>query len=140
MPPRPNTPVIHPRWEEHHRPVADGTHTATITFKRPSGPPVFDDTTGTTTQPTATVFSGPCRIQELGRGDQITIAAGQRITDRRYQVSLSITASDLQLDDIGTVDTANDPSLPGRPLRVIDVQRGSLTFERNLICIDDLED
>lgn len=138
--PRPGSRVIPSGWEQHHRPIAEGTHTATITFKRPSGAATFNAATGTKTQPTITVYSGPCRIQEIGRGDQVAMAVGQRITVRRYMVSLTITAASLRLDDVGTVDTASDPSLPGRPLRITDVQRGSLTFERNLICVDDLED
>jgi hypothetical protein len=136
--PRPGSRVIAAGWEAHHRPVAESTFTAIITFKRPDGAPVFDPDTGTTTQPTVTVYSGPCRIQELQR-EHTTIDPAQRITIRRYQVSLTIQATGLRLDDVGTVDAANDPSLIGRGLRVIDVQRGSLTFQRDLIVTDNLE-
>lgn len=137
--PRPGSRVIPSGWEARHRPVAEGTHTATITFRRPAAAPVFDPATGTTTRPTVTVYTGPCRIQELPREHVVTDPA-QRITIRRYMVSVPIAATNLRVDDVGTVDTANDASLPGRPLRVTDVLRGSLTFERNLTCIDNLED
>jgi hypothetical protein len=136
--PRPGSRVIPGGWEAHHRPVAEATFTAAITFKRPNGAPVFDSTKGETTQPTVTIYSGSCRIQELPR-EHTTIAAAERITWRRYRVSLTIAATGLRLDDVGTVDAANDPSLIGRGLRVIDVERGSLTFQRDLTCTDDLE-
>jgi hypothetical protein len=46
---------------------------------------------------------------------------------------------DLQIDDVGTVDTANDPTLVGRELRVTDIQRGSLLFQRDVVATDNLE-
>lgn len=133
--PYPGSRVIPAGWEARHRPVLATTRTATITFKRLSGTPVFDPETGTTTQPTVTVYSGTCRIQALT--DERTVEAGaQNISLRRYRVSLEVEASDIQVDDVGTVDTAGDPSLAGRPLRVISVERGSLLFERDLIVTD----
>jgi hypothetical protein len=136
--PRPGSRVIPAGWEARHRPVAEGTFTATITFRRPSGAAAFDPATGTGTRPATVIYSGPCRIQELPR-EHTTIAAAERITWRRYRVSLTIQATGLRLDDVGTVDTATDPSLVGRGLRVIDVERGSLTFQRDLTCTDNLE-
>lgn len=131
--------VIPAGWEAYHRPVLDTTRTATITFRRFSGPPVHDPDTGSTDRPKAVVFSGTCRIQ-----DHVTNAAGafvagaERITVHAYQVSLDVEA-DLQIDDVGTVDACNDPTLTGRELRAVDLQRGSLLFERTVICVDNLE-
>lgn len=137
--PFPGSRVIHPRWEAHHRPVLETTWTATITFKRASGPPVHDPETGSTSQPTTTVYSGPCRIQEHQISAHEADAAAQRITTHAYQVSGPVEMN-LELDDVGTVDASNDPTLVGRPLRVTDIQRGSLLFQRDVTCIDDLED
>lgn len=137
--PLPGSRVIPAGWEAYHRPVLETTRTATITFRRFSGPPVHDPETGSTSRPTVVVFSGTCRIQ-----DHVTNAAGafvagaERITVHAYQVSLPVEA-DLELDDVGTVDASNDPTLTGRELRVIDIQRGSLLFERDVICTDNLE-
>lgn len=135
---RPGSRVIPAGWEEHHRPVLATTRTATITFRRISGPPVHDPATGSTDQPRAVVFSGPCRIQEHQLNVHSTVAGAELITTHTYHVSLSVEA-DLRQNDIGTVDASDDPTFVGRELRVNDIQRGSLLFQRDVICIDDLE-
>jgi len=134
--PFPNSRVIPAGWEAHHRPVLATTRTATITFTRLSGTPVFDPVTGSTSQPKTTVYSGLFRIQE----QQVTVtdAAAERITTHAYQVS-GAAEVDLKIDDVGTVDASNDPTLVGRKLRVTDIQRGSLLFERTFTCTDNLE-
>jgi hypothetical protein len=136
--PFPGSKVIQPGWEAHHRPVIATTWTATVTFRRFSGPPVFDPDTGSTSRPKVVVYSGTFRIQE----DQVTAhqadAAAQKITTHNYQLSGAVEV-DLQIDDVGTVDASNDPTLVGRELRVTDVQRGSLLFERTLSATDNLE-
>ncbi|HEY3559658.1 MAG TPA: DUF6093 family protein [Kribbella sp.] len=131
--------VIPAGWEAHHRPVLETTWTATITFRRHTGEPTFDPATGSTSRASVIVYSGPCRIQDHETNAAgATVAAGERITSHTYRVSLPVEA-DLALDDIGTVDTANDPTLPGRELLVTDVQRGSLLFQRDLLAVDNLE-
>lgn len=129
--------VIHQDWEAHHRPVLETTRTATITFRRASGAKVFDPATGTTTQPNTVVFSGSCRIQDHQINSHTAVAGAEVITTHAYQVSLDV-AADLQKNDVGTVDACADPTFVGRELRVDDLQRGSLLFERTAICIDDL--
>ena len=65
-------------------------------------------------------------------------AAAQQITTHAYQLSAAVEV-DLQINDVGTVDDCNDPTLTGRELRVTDIQRGALLFERTFMCSDDLE-
>jgi hypothetical protein len=79
------------------------------------------------------------RIQhkEIGTASA-TVAAGEKVTAHRYQVSGPVEM-DLLNGDVGTVDDCNDPTLTSRELRVIDLQRGSLLFQRDVICIDNLE-
>lgn len=130
--------VIHRDWEAHHRPVLETTWTATVTFRRFSGPPVFDPETGSTSRPKSVVYSGPCRIQHhetTSAGS--TVAGAEKITSHDYQVSGPVEM-DLKVDDVGTVDTCNDPTLVGRELTVTDIQRGSLLFQRDVICTDNL--
>lgn len=130
--------VIPVGWEAHHRPVLETTWTATITFRRFVGEPMFNPATGSTTRASLVVYSGPCRIQHhetTSAGS--TVAAGQEITSHDYQVSGPVEM-DLKVDDVGTVDAANDPTFIGRGLRVIDIQRGSLLFQRDVICTDNL--
>lgn len=137
--PFPGSRVVPPGWEEHHRPVLATTWTATITFRRFSGPPAFDPVTGSTSRPKTVVYSGPVRLQhhEVGTAGS-TVAGAEQITTHRYQVSGPVEM-DLEKDDVGTVDTANDPTMVGRELLVLDIQRGSLLFERDVICTENLE-
>ena len=85
------------------------------------------------------MFTGEVRLQhkEIGTASS-TVAAGEKVTAHRYQVSGPVEM-DLLTDDVGTVDDCNDPTMVGRELRVVDLQRGSLLFERTVICIDNLE-
>jgi hypothetical protein len=137
--PRPGTRVIPVDWEAHHRPVLTDTRTAKVTFRRFSGPPVHDPATGSTSRPTAVVYSGMFRIQEHQVSAHETDAAAQQITTHAYQLSGAVEV-DLQINDLGTVDESNDPTLVGRKLLVTDIQRGSLLFERTLTCTDNLEE
>lgn len=125
-------------WEAHHRPVLESTRTAKVTFRRFSGPPVHDPVTGSTSRPKTVVYSGWFRIQEHQVSAHDTDAAAQRITTHAYQLSGAVDV-DLVIDDVGTVDDCNDPTLTGRELRVTDIQRGSLLFERTFTCVDNLE-
>ena len=136
--PFPGSRVVPAGWEEHHRPVLATTWTATITFRRFSGPPVHDPVTGSTSRPKTIVYTGPCRIQEHQVSANSTVAGAELITTHAYQVSLAVEA-DLRQNDMATVDACNDPTMVGRELRVDDIQRGSLLFERDVIVIDDLE-
>lgn len=136
--PRPNSRVIHPDWEARHRPVLATTRTATVTFRRFSGPPVHDPETGSTGRPKAIVYTGEFRIQEDQVTASVTDAAAQQITTHRYQLSGEVEVA-LEIGDVGTVTATNDPTLVGRELRVTDIERGSLLFERTFICTDNLE-
>jgi Family of unknown function (DUF6093) len=136
--PLPGSRVIPAGWQAHHRPVLATTRTATITFVRFSGPPVHDPATGSTSRPTTVVYSGEFRVQEHQVSAHETDAAAQQITTHAYQVSGAVEV-DLRINDVGTVDASDDPSLVGRRLLVTDIQRGSLLFERTFTCTDDLE-
>lgn len=131
--------VIPDGWEARHRPVLETTWTATITFRRYTGASTHDPVTGSTSRDSTVVYAGPCRIQHhetTSAGS--TIAAAEKVTTHDYQVSGPV-GMDLQRDDFGTVDTANDPTLAGRQLIVTDIQRGSLLFQRDVMCTDNLE-
>jgi hypothetical protein len=131
--------VIPADWEAHHRPVLETTWTATITFRRFTGTSTHDPNTGSTSRDSIVVYSGPVRIQHHETTSAGSVIAGaQKVTIHDYQVSGPVEM-DLQRDDFGTVDTCNDPTFIGRELTVTDVQRGSLLFQRDVICTDDLQ-
>ena len=130
--------VIPSGWEAHHRPVLETTRSATVTFRRFSGPPVHDPDTGSTSRPKVVVFSGKVRLQHhetTSAGS--TVAAGEKVTSHDYQVSGPVEMA-LKVDDVGTVDACDDATFVGRVLIVTDIQRGSYLFERTVICTDNL--
>ena len=81
-----------------------------------------------------------CRVQELSL-PQVQETGQQRVSSRDYRVSLPITALAVLVDDVLEVlggDDTLDASLVDRPLVITDIQRGSLTWQRDVICIDNL--
>jgi hypothetical protein len=134
--PRPGSHVIHPDWETHHAPVAEGTQTASCVIRGRAGTPVFDPNTGLSTSPVGAVhYTGMCRIQRLD--DQPATQAEDRVVIRQYLVTIARDAAAVVVGDIGTVIESNDPLLT--TFKVERVLRGTLRFERDLYCtaIDD---
>lgn len=144
--PLPGTRVIHPRWAEHHRPVAEGGMTATVSLRLPGATATgaFDDDTGNTpTAPHAPYHTGPARIQAMSTRAQEALAAEQQVTTLAYLVSVEWDAATGEQDvaakhlvHVDAVDANGDPTLVGRDLVVQEVVHGSLVFERDLICTD----
>lgn len=137
--PIPGSSPIHPRFVEHHRPVATGTMTADVVITRPgAGAGTFDPVTRKTTPPAATTtYTGPARVQTMLRVNQPVEFGGQQVSLHRYQVSIEWSGV-VRVDDAVTVTAASDPALVGRRLRVIDVIVSSLEWQRDLLCEDTL--
>ena len=92
------------------------------TVVRVTGQPgaVVDDETGQRAPaPTATVYSGKCRIQSF-EAYEYTPDSGEHVyTVQRYSIHLPITA-DVAVDDQLSVTAAQlDPNLVGRSYRVV---------------------
>jgi len=137
--PFPGSRVIPAGWTAHHRPVLTTTWTATITFERFTGESVHDPDTGSTSREKVVIFAGEVRIQHHETTSAGSVVAGaEKITSHDYQVSGPVSM-DLVLDDFGTVAACEDPTFVGRELTVRDIQRGSLLFQRDYICSDNLE-
>lgn len=131
-------------WSAHHRPVLAGTRTATVTLRRPGGTPgAFDPVTGSyPSTPFAAYLETEARIQVLPSNDQVRLAGEQEYSTLGYQVTLDHEATGVQLDDLVTVtavDDNGDTDLVGRELTVESIERGSLHWERVLVCTDNLE-
>lgn len=150
MPPRlavlmpfPSSRVTPAAWEAHHRPVAEGTFTARCTIDAAGeGPGTWNDTTNEYDPPARIVLhtNVPCRVQQQ-KQPQVSDVGTQQVTTHDYLVCVPISITDAAEGQCVTVnggDSTLDPSLIGRPLVVTDVQRGSLLWERDLICIDNL--
>lgn len=144
--PFPGTKVIPDGWSDHHRPTAAGTMTATCNLRIPGGTDKqFDTGTGkTTVTPHPPYLVGAkCRIQALKIGEKGVDqrVAEQQITTAPYLVAVDwSTAAGVEprVDHLVDVVTAEDPTLVGHTLTVRSVVRGSLVWERDLTCTDDL--
>ncbi len=136
--------VIPKDWSAAHRPVAEGRFTATCQIRKPGGTTGdFDPATGTRpTTPYAAHYTGPCSVQVLPALEQEAVTGTQEITTVGYRVSIAHdVASALAVDDlvkITTVDDNGDATLVERTLKVRSFTRGSLAWERDLICSDSL--
>lgn len=143
---RPGTPVIPPGWAAHHRPVVVKTMTGTVSIRRPGTKSTFDPATGATT---ATEYEphhiGPARLQVLSLADQEALAGGQEVSTVAYLVTVEHDAATAGIDfglgdlvKVDAVDDNGDSTLVGRELTVESLTRGSLVFERDLYCTDNL--
>lgn len=131
-------------WSAHHRPILTGTHTATVTLRRPGGTAgSFDPITGSRpVTPFTAYYTGAARVQVLSPTEQESLAGEQEVSTLRYSVTLDHEVTGVQLDDllrITEVDDNGDTTLVGRDLAVESIERGSLHWERRLLCSDNLE-
>ncbi|MDI3330700.1 MAG: DUF6093 family protein [Micrococcus sp.] len=140
----PNHQAIPAGWADHHRPVAVSTMTGICKVNGPDGPPVWPSETPSPGETYA--IDVPCRVQQQV-GEQTVEAAAQQVSTKDYLVTLPLDAfPDLPVTDEGPYVTVTgykpghdgDPTLIGRRLKVTSVQRGTLVWERDLICTDDL--
>lgn len=134
--------VIPAGWVEHHRPVAEATMVgAKIRLRDPAEDTLgdFDEETGTRpVVKAAPYFDGPCRVQQQ-KQPQVGSAGEQRVTSHDYLIAVPVSVTTVAVGHVGVVyECAADPSLVGRELKVTDVLRGSLAWERDLIAIDQL--
>ena len=133
--PLPSTRLIHPRFEAHHRPVADGQATATCRVERPAQQPVWDDVAGKNVYPPPTLlYDGPCRYQYLSAAGQPVVAdTTTPLADVR--VTLPVGSVVYQANDLVTLTaTATNPDLVGRTLAVTAVSGSSISWQRDLVC------
>lgn len=142
---RPGTRVFPVRWGEQHQPVVDQTFTATIAWRLPGGTegPFDKDALNKTVTPFPAYATGPARVQVLPALQQDKVVdEDDQVTTVGYRVSVPVDATDYQVGNLGTVTDVEvgngDPTLVGRVLTVVAIERGSLVFERDLICTDNL--
>lgn len=144
--PIPGYKVIPDGWAAHHRPTANSTMTYICDLYVPAaGPPPYPEPQGWdgTSLLKADV---PCRVQELNRPGSATVVE-QPTRTRDYLVTLPLAGlPDLPVGERGTIvrnfrpknPIDADPGLARRTLRAIDVQHGSLMWERDLICTENM--
>lgn len=123
--------VIHPRWSEHNRPVASGTHTGRCAITRTVGDGYQDDN-GVWHPPAATtIYTGPCRI--TAPAPSRTVVVGEQQTAvADYEVAIEWDAVDILEHDLITMTEAPDPNIVGKQLIVTDARYATERFEKVL--------
>ncbi|WP_433460696.1 DUF6093 family protein [Micromonospora sp. CA-248212] len=133
--PLPNTRLIHPRFEEHHRPVAERQATAECRVERPAQQALWDDQAGKNVYPPPELlYEGPCRYQYLSAAGQPVVAdTTTPLADVR--ITLPVGSVVYQANDQVTLTaTATNPDLVGRGLSVTAVSGSSISWQRDLTC------
>lgn len=134
--PLPNTRMIHPRFEQWGRQVADRQATATCRIERPStDPPTWDDEAGREIQPPPVLlYNGPCRYQYLSASGQPIVAdAKTPLADVR--VTVPVGAFEYKSNDLVTMTGSDqNPDIADRRLSVTAVSGSSISWQRDLIC------
>jgi hypothetical protein len=122
------------RWSEHHRPVASGTHTAACTLQRQTGDGFLDED-GVWHPPTFTaLYTGPCRVIPQAGEARIVVSGERQVSLRSYEVAIEWDAAEVQEDDLLTITSGHDPHIAGLELIVTDVRLSGETWERVLVC------
>lgn len=141
MPGLPNSSVIPPGWEQHHRPITESAMTATCVIVRPVSAGAFDSTAGRTVYPDpvrvypAAGEAGPCRITRQGSQATLPEVGDRAVPVAGYVVAIPADAPAVQVNDIVQVVTCTgDNLLVGKQLVVRDAARGTLTWQRDLDC------
>lgn len=143
---RPDTRVIPKNWESEHGKVASRTHNATVQIytasEDNSAGSLNEDLTRTSSTPPELVYTGPARIQVQNAQQKSAEVGDQSQITLDYLVALDrdvAGADDVTVRSVIKVIESPDPSLVGAlRLYVAQVERGSVRFERDLICVDDI--
>ncbi len=119
------------------------TRTASCEIRDPGGTKgPFNETTGTyPTVPFPPHFTGTARVQQLNAQDMAKLVAEQQVTETGYLVVVDLSADQVKVGDVVTITTLDDngdPALVDHELVVRSFGRGSLAWERDLICSDNL--
>lgn len=131
MTPFPGWKVIPDGWAEHHRPVAQATMPTPATFVRTGGPAPYPKPDGWTGS--QELWKTNVRVQALNNAPKQADAAEQTVTVRRYLVTTPLDGPPLRLGQ-----QADQVLVLGRRLRIVDITPGSLLWEQDLHCEENL--
>lgn len=84
---------------------------------------------------TSAIYSGACRVKPRDNQDQVVMAGDQPVSLWPYVVSVPMTVTGVEVDDLITVTACHlDPDLVGQVLRVRQVLQGSHLTARRMAC------
>ena len=131
--PRPqvSTDVIPPGWAEHHRPTTAATMTFPGTIHRvTAGPPPYPKPQGWVGE--TLLHSTYFRVQQLNQSSEGT--PGEQPTRlRQYRLSAPFGIPELHTGERGDIIR-----VVGREFRVQQVLHGTLVWETDILCTDNL--
>lgn len=134
-----NRTAIPDDWQETHAAVVTQNYqtTATVLLRKPGGTTAWNEALGRTTtvpfQPF--VANVPAKLTPLTANDVTVVDERAWVLGYRVSLPRDVAPSPTQLDEgiEVVVQTCSDPMLVGVTMRVSEVVRGSLRFERDLI-------
>lgn len=141
---RPGTKVFPADWEISHAIVVGKTYTAHVKIyehNTDGNAPVLNaDFTYASGAPATVLYDAMARIQALGNSmDAQVLTADQAASTAGYLIVIDREAADIPVGSIVQVTESTDPTLDtARRMVVRKVARGSLRWERDLWCVDDL--
>lgn len=129
----PGMQVIPDGWAAAHRPVAESTMTAPATFHRiTDGPPPYPlppDWDGS-----RIIWEGiKVRVQQRSQGAGDKVAADQPTVQRQLLITCPLGGPELRAGERGDIVRA-----VGREFRIVSILPGSLLWELDLLCMDNL--
>jgi len=130
------TRVIHPAFETHHRPVAEGGMTATATVLRyDHSDGVWDAETMRTSHPDPEpVWFGPVRLQRQSAAERPVWIGDRQVIIRTYLVAFPHGVPEFRINDEVRFGGTDDAELPDQRLWMHDVWFGSELWQRDTVC------
>ena len=92
-----------------------------VTVVRDSGEPAYDPDTGTLTQPTVTIYTGPCLLRAAQWEGAPTEAGETQIVRRSTRIKFPADTQVLRDDRVTVTSSPGDARMPGRTFRITDV-------------------
>lgn len=139
MTPLPGWKVVPAKFSQHHRPTAVATMPGKCEVLSSAGTPPFPLPVGWVGF-TTVVPEKACRVEPLNREGGGT-PTEQPTRVREVRVVVPVDATTYRAGEGGhfiRLTACDDPQLIGRILRVMNVEYGTLVFERTLVCLDNL--
>lgn len=131
MSPFPSWSVLPEGWAEHHRPTAESTMVTPARFMRVNGPAPYPRPDNWQDQ--WPIWETKVRVQALNNAPKQADAAEQTTTVRRYLVTAPVNGPGVRLGK-----NADQIHVLGRRLRIVDMRPGSLLWEADYDCEENL--
>lgn len=131
MSPFPGWRVIPEGWAEHHRPPAEATMTTPAKFVRVNGPAPYPRPDNW--HDSELLWETTVRVQALNNAPRQADAAEQTVTIRRYLVTAPVDGPAVRIGK-----NADQIHVLGRRLRIVDMRPGSLLWEADYDCEENL--